>query len=83
MHTVFVPLAAHAPITTHQSFFQFEICGIINCPLKSSHTHLALPTYFTSNIQEAYQRQINSQFFVTQPGIKPGTNWLKDEGANE
>ena len=36
--TVLVPIAAHAPITAHQSYFQFEICGIINRPLKSSHT---------------------------------------------
>ena len=38
--TVYVPLAAHAPITAHQSFFffQFEIYGIINRPLKSSHS---------------------------------------------
>ena len=39
VNTVFVnPLAAHAPITVHQSYFQFEICGIINRPLKSSHS---------------------------------------------
>ena len=36
--------------------------------------NVALPTYFTSKIHEAYQRQINSQFFVTQPGIEPGTH---------
>ena len=45
--------------------------------------NVALPTYFTSNIHEAYQHQINSQFFVTQPGILPGTHWLKDERADE
>ena len=28
---------AHAPITTHQHHFQFQICGTINRPLKSSH----------------------------------------------
>ena len=32
-----------------------------------------LPTYFTSNNHEAYQRKIISQFLVTQPGIEPGT----------
>ena len=45
--------------------------------------NVALPTYFTSNYHEAYQRQINSQFFVTQPEIKPSIHWLKDERANE
>ena len=34
---VFIPILAHAPITTHQCHFQFKICGTINRPLKSSH----------------------------------------------
>ena len=29
---------AHAPITAYQNYFQFELCGIINRPLKSRHT---------------------------------------------
>ena len=53
----------------HISMFMFtykcEYCNGLN---------VALPTYFTSNIYAAYQRQINSQFFVTQPGIEPGTH---------
>ena len=44
--------------------------------------NLALPTYFTNNLHEAYLRQMNSQLFVTQPGFQPGTYWLKDERAN-
>ena len=42
--TVFIPLAAHAPITAHQSYFQFEICDIIIRPLKSSHSKWVLIT---------------------------------------
>ena len=45
--------------------------------------NIALPTNFTRNNHEAYQRQINSQFFVTQLAIEPGTHWLKDKHANE
>ena len=45
--------------------------------------NIALPTYFTSNIDKAYQRQINSQFFVTLLGIESGTHELKDKCANE
>ena len=30
--TVFVPIPAHAPITAHQCYFQFKICGSINQP---------------------------------------------------
>ena len=52
-------------------------------PPNCNGPNVALPTYFTSNNYEAYQRQINSQFFVTQPGIEPGTHWLKDKRANE
>ena len=52
-------------------------------PLNCNGPNVALPTYFTSNNHEAYQRQINSQLFVTQPGIEPGPHWLKDERANE
>ena len=43
--TVFVPLAAHAPITAHQSYFQFELYGIINRPLKSSYSQWVPITY--------------------------------------
>ena len=39
--------------------------------------NVTLPTHITSNIQKAYQPQINSQFLVTQPGIEPGPYWLK------
>ena len=41
--------------------------------------HQIIITYFTSNIHEAYQRKISSQFFVTQLGIEPETPDLKDE----
>ena len=41
--TVFVPIPAHAPITAHQRHLQFQICGTINCPLKSSHPMATVP----------------------------------------
>ena len=65
------------PLTCQNSFAYLIDQGYCNGP------NVALPTYFTSNIHEAYQRQIKSQFFVTQPLIEPGTHWLKDERANE
>ena len=52
-------------------------------PPNRNGPNVALPAYFTRNIHEAYQRQINSQFFVTKLGIEPGTHWLKDERASE
>ena len=50
---------------------QFRQCALPE--IKRIRTNAVLPIYFTSNIHEAYQRQINSHFLVTQPGIEPRT----------
>ena len=53
--TVFVPIPAHTPITAHQCHFQFQICGTINHPLKSSHPvgsdYVSSPVLNTENHQ--------------------------------
>ena len=36
LSTVFVPIIAHAPITTHQCHFQFKICGTIKVGVNPS-----------------------------------------------
>ena len=64
-----------------QSATQFNggVCfGLISprdqvLPPNSNGPNVALPTNLTSNNHKAYQCQINSQFFVTQPGIELGT----------
>ena len=46
-------------------------------PLYCNKSNISHPTYITSHNRKAYQRQINSQFLVTCPGIEPETHDYK------